>query len=171
MYFVHDKRAAIKEIQKYLLIISQSDPMIPHITTDGYYNAETVIAVSEFQRSKGLVPTGKVDKETFDLLYFDYSELNEKKQSSHCAIRENDTPYKIGSSGPDVYIMNILLSELSLYYDGLKPISGDFFSRETESAVNYIHKMLGQEQNGMASGNFIRELHEILLETKTKKSK
>ncbi len=166
MYHIKDKKAAIREVQRYLQLISQNESMLPHITVDGFYSDETMIAVTEFQRKRNLASTGKVDKETFDMLFAEYSVLNTTDKYGYKFISGYDGGYRIGSSGTDVRIINLLLSELSKYYDSVIPVSGDFFNRETEQSVRAMQSIFGSEPNGVADENFVSDLQQHLMERK-----
>ena len=170
MYRINDKKAAIREIQRYLSIISQDDPMLPHVTVDGFFGDETMIAVTEFQRKRDLAVTGKVDRRTFDMLFAEYTAAENAGRAGYKSISGGGT-YAVGSSGPDVGIINLLITELSEYYDSIVAVSGDFFTRETEEALKQMQGILGYEASGTADEELISELWRHILQIKALRSK
>ena len=92
MYNMNNKKDAVREIQKYLLEISESDNSgISRISVDGVFGDETKKAVCEFQSEQGLPPTGIVDRLTYDALYAAYKEALMKRQyGRHYVISSQD---------------------------------------------------------------------------------
>ena len=93
MYRLGDKRAAIREIQKYLHFISDRiTNEVPRIAIDGIYGNESKEAVMAFQEYKGIAKTGEVDYETFNLLYSEYlkAKLKYQRESVHEKINQVD---------------------------------------------------------------------------------
>lgn len=155
MYLINDEKSAIKEIQKFLYVISQREKTIPHIAVDGYYGDETRIAVTEFQRLNFIEENGKVNKETYDLLYILYLDVLNEKNSSDTGLNSERFPLKMGDSGNDVAILNSILRELRQYYRELPITYGDFYSPDTENSVKEMQKHLRQEANGIVSESFL----------------
>ena len=70
MYFLSDSPAAIREVQKFLYVISyRVNSDVPRVAIDGIYGPETEAAVIAFQEIYGHSASGSVDRETFDSLY------------------------------------------------------------------------------------------------------
>ena len=83
MYRIEDKEKAITAIQRYLLIISQVNRFLPHITVDGVYGKETKEAVTIFQTLNGLEASGEVDFATFELLSVEAEKILNSKNPKH----------------------------------------------------------------------------------------
>ena len=158
MYVVNDKKSAIKEVQKFLYEIAQTEADISYVTIDGYYSEQTRLAVTEFQRLKSIEENGRVDKQTFDLLYSAYIDALNTKLSSDFGLNSLNFPLKMGDSGNDVSILNSILRELGTYYRELAVPYGDFFSNDTEQAVNEMQRHLLLEESGTVSESFLGRL-------------
>lgn len=162
MYFINDKNAAIKEVQKYLHTVSQIHDDIPHVTTDGFYNEETAGAVKEFQRIMELPISGTVDKETFDLLYIEYKNVLYEAEYEKGIFDKSAFPLKLGSNGNDVLYLNTLIRELAVYYKDLELPFGDFYSAKTEASVKMLQQYFLMESDGTVSIEMINRLKKEL---------
>ena len=158
MYSVNDKQSAIKEVQRFLYVISQKEKSIPYVSVDGYYGDETRLAVLEFQRLNFLEENGTVEKETYDILYKTYLEILDDVNASENGLNSDNFPLKSGDSSNDVAILNSLLRELYQYYRDLSLPYGDFFSKETEISVKEMQKHLLEEESGIVSERFLEKL-------------
>ena len=163
MYRIQDKEQAIRAVQRNLLIISQRDESLPHITVDGIYNEETRFAVSEFQRGRSLIATGAVDKETFDLLVIEANEILLDSDRRSNIINESSFPLRLGDSNNDVSMLNTILDELSEYYLDITEVQiSSFFSRATESGVKTMQRHLREKQDGEVTIKLFDRLREEL---------
>ena len=161
MYRIEDKNSAVREVQRYILIIGEVDNELPKIPVDGFYGEETRLAVSDFQRSRGIADTGSVDKETFDLLFFEADEIQKERKRRQSVINYESFPLKLGDSGSDVSNLNTVLRELGEYYKNINPLPvGGFFSRNTESAVKVMQYHLRQTEEGVVSIELYNRLRE-----------
>lgn len=158
MYPINDKQSAIREIQKFLFVISQKEKSIPHVSIDGYFGDETQLAVLEFQRLYMSELNGKVDKETYDLMYEKYIEVLEERNVSDTGFDSEKFPLKKGDSGNDVSVLNSVLRELYAYYKELSVPYGDFFSLDTESAVKEMQRHFMENESGIVSEQLLSKL-------------
>lgn len=158
MYQLNDKQSAIKEIQRFLYVISQKEKTLPYVSVDGYYGDETRLAVLEFQRLYFLEESGAVEKETYDMLYKTYLEILDDVNASENGLNSDNFPLKSGDSSNDVAILNSLLRELYQYYKELSLPYGDFFSKETENSVKDMQKHLLEEESGLVTKSFLGKL-------------
>lgn len=140
MFELLDKRAAIKEIQKFLNIISDRvNRDVPRIAIDGIYGIETHNAVKTFQEIYGINNSGKVDNDTFDLLFLLYSEAVTDANRRDFILTDKKFPFMVGSQGNDVLIINLLINELSKSYFGIEGTNkSTYFSESTEEAVSVL---------------------------------
>ncbi len=158
MYQLNDKQSAIKEIQRFLYVISQKEKTVPYVSVDGYYGDETRLAVLEFQRLYFLEESGTVEKETYDMLYKTYLEILDEVNASENGLNSDNFPLKSGDSGNDVAILNSLLRELHQYYRDLPLPYGDFFSKQTENSVKEMQKHLFEDESGIVTESFLGKL-------------
>ena len=133
-----DDRQNTFELQKFLRKVSQSDPKIPTLNTDGIYGKETEDAVRKFQETRNLNPTGQVDSETWDLIFAEYEDL--------IALTETALPFhvfpieileiKSGDRGDVVIVIQLLLNNFASKYSNLKRVNvNGLYGRETQEAV------------------------------------
>ena len=159
MYSIYDKPMAIREVQRYLLLISQVDKTIQEVPVDGIYGEPTRIAVSEFQKQQGLRETGKVNQETFDLLYLRFLEIRDEKDAESYVTVVEAFPLRLGDRGVDVMELNTMLRQLGEYYvDLVVPESEAFFSTLTEDAVKSMQKRFRERESGMVSKKLFARL-------------
>ena len=65
MYTQNDTASAVRQVQEYLYEIHLYEKLPLQPPIDGIYGQETQAAVTLFQKSKGITPTGIVDLITF----------------------------------------------------------------------------------------------------------
>lgn len=58
----------VRSLQTMLRIIAENDPTHPSVIPDGIYGAQTMAAVTEFQRRHGLPVTGITDQATWEAI-------------------------------------------------------------------------------------------------------
>ena len=150
MYELIDKPSAIKEVQRRLRIISdRKNTNVPRVSIDGIYADETKNAVYIFQEEYGILPTSEVDFETFNLLVklSDEAVLEERLPSR--VLTDAPFPFKRGDQGPDVLIINTILTELGYTYQDIgRSEKSNYFSRNTERNVSELQKIFRSEVTG-----------------------
>ena len=152
MYRIEERENAIATIQRYLLIISQVDPMIPHLAVDGIYGEETSLAVIEYQKSRALAPSGVVDRVTFDLLFYEADEIMKNNGRRSSVLNEENFPLKLGDSGHDVNNLNNMLRTLSVDFLNIIALPyGSFFSKDTEDAVKTMQIIFRETPDGLVT--------------------
>ena len=157
MYYVNDKKSAIREIQRFLLKISQKNN-VPHLSVDGFYSGETEEAVRAFQRLYELDATGKVERETFDAIYSEYVRILNEETSEALELESESYPLKLGDSGNNVDVLNATIRELSLVYNDLPIPYGDFYSPDTADAVRLLQRYFREYESGEVSFAFFNKM-------------
>ena len=149
MYYVGNKKQAIKEIQKFLHVISRTDSSIPRIAIDGIYGVETKNAVVKYQTSRQILPTGRVDKATFDCLYKEYKDIIIKKSINNYIITNNGFPLKRDMQNNDVMAVNLILNELKNTYKDIHRVNkSSYYDKNTENAVMDLQKIFSENVTG-----------------------
>ena len=155
MYKMYDRSEAIKEIQKYLQEIGISDT---YIAPNGIYDEKTGEAVLYYQQERGLSPTGKVEKETFDKLYFEYNRKRIIDKTDEITRQNDIFPFKLGDYGEDIRVFNRLLKQLLDYYGKNHSLRDSaIYSDETESAHIEARRIFGLD-SGVADQIFYNRL-------------
>ncbi len=137
MYDISNKRNAVKELQRYLLGISDN-----HISVSGNYDENTRMEVMEFQKQKEIKQTGIVDRETFELLYEEYN-FNEVKIPDDIKF-----PLLPGSYGDNIREINKKIGALLDYYGVYHRLrSSPYYSKETELCVEKIRQIYNSDNS------------------------
>ena len=144
---------AILNLQKYLRTISFIDSRIPRVPLDGLFDIQTQNAVSEYQRTRGLVQTGIVDKTTWDTLFNEYLLVTRAQESAKGVDlfpkEPNDYQAALGDEHIFITLVQILLRELSGLYDGFPEIKiSGIFDEPTEQAVRIFQQASLLEPDG-----------------------
>ena len=150
MYYTDDRKSAIEEIQKFLLVIYESGKRdIDRISVDGIYGEETKRAVRQYQSLYGIEANGVVNKETFDALYSEYKEITDEIFLEEILIGEGLFPLTLGMQGDDVLLLNLYLIELSNVYKDLERVDkSTYFSARTERTVRGLQRIFNEEETG-----------------------
>ena len=158
MYELLDKSSAIKEIQKFLYVISDKvNTEVPRISIDGIYGEETENAVKTFQDLYGIIPTGIVDRITFDLLFKLYNENSFSTDKSY--IDENLFPVKVGSQGNHVLNIHLLMLELREKYKDIGNIlKSTYFSEESKRVTQQLQKIFRYIETGVVDYQFYQRM-------------
>ena len=140
MYAISNKRNAVKEIQRYLLEISNS-----HISLSGSYDENTRNEVIEFQKSQGINQSGIVDRDTFELLYEEYIAV---KRDAEYKIKFPILPGSYGENIRDINKkMRFVLDFYGIYH---RLQSSPYYAKETELCVEKMRQIYNLEDlNGI----------------------
>ena len=153
MYFIEDKTAAIKAMQKML-----------KINQTGEYDALTRGRVIEHQKNNSINTTGIVDYETFISILEDYRYVI-LKENAQTSIFENPSfPYKLGDFDENVGKINTLINDIFTDYLLETPLpTGKYFGKDTENAILRLRNIFALESSPY--------LDEILLDRMIKEHK
>lgn len=165
MYRTNDNQQAIREVKKYLYVISTKVyPQIGRTTIDGQYDQATRDAVRAFQKIKGLTENGEVDIETFNALYDTYRKAKDNFYARDYVVENTDFPICVGDAGEDVRALHILINELAQYhFDVGDAGTGSYYSERTAKAVQSLRRAYGlAESNAVDKVLFSRMLTELV---------
>lgn len=150
MYTNQQKKAHIKELQKYLHVISYYNREIPGIIPNGVYDKPTENAVKAFQRAYGLTDTGEVNTATWDKIVSVYQKfMSAVPEMLEVFPQKPDTVMHRGDHCYTVAIIQAILFELSEHYSNLPcvHVTGDY-DTETVQAVQLFQKISGLPVTG-----------------------
>ena len=158
MYELLDKAAAIKEIQKFLFVISDKvNSDVPRVAIDGIYGEETRNAVLIFQNLYDINGDGTVDRITFDKMYVLYRDALDEDLRRDYIITDNGFPISVGTQNNDVMYIHLLLNELGKTYRDIErvDIKSTFFSERSKRAVKDLEKIFRIEGKGEVDSLFL----------------
>lgn len=144
---------AVRNLQRYLLQLSFENNGISPPPVDGIFDTATEQSLMDYQKTKGLQPTGRADYATWTLLYNDYLAsliLKDIPRSINAFPRfPENYSFANGSQSPLVTLLQYLLNELRLTYDEINaiPITG-IFDEATEAGVRKFQSRNGLENTG-----------------------
>lgn len=151
LYFMTDEREHIRRVQRWLREISRTDERIPPIYIDGIYGSETRETVAAFQKAYGLNPSGELDKNTFDLIFETRQGIINRSQTNGFKPKfEEFTEQKMkpGDRFDDIFVLQLLLRELSIKDDRFFTDMTGLFDDSTESAVRLLQSILQSPESG-----------------------
>lgn len=144
---------AILNLQRYLRFLSFIDSRLPRVPVDGLFDSETRRAVEIYQRTRGLPETGIVDKATWDAIFDEFRlarEASERPPTPNF-FPEYPENYEAasGEESPFVIMIQLLLRELKIIYDGLPEIEiNGIFDSPTEEAIKIFQTASGLDATG-----------------------
>jgi peptidoglycan hydrolase-like protein with peptidoglycan-binding domain len=154
MYQIDDPRQVVKQIQTYLLANAYQNHDIPKLVINGIYDAPTREAVTTFQRSVGLPPTGVVDYRTWQRLYEEQKHLSDEGQNS-TFTEVQAFPLRLGDTGHPVTVLQSQLGEFSrIYPNVMRPAITGQFGLATADAVRAMQRNYGEYANGVVTVPF-----------------
>ena len=127
-----------REIQNYLINISNLYPSLPKISPTGIYDPATQDAVLAFQILEGINPTGVVDFYTWNALIRKNNEyLKQNKTPSRIPFSTpNFVDVEIGDQRDIVYAIKIMLNSFNRKYINYIELEiTNLYDEETKEAV------------------------------------
>lgn len=155
-YFIGDGRRAVADLQHWLREISRDTGAIPNIYIDGIYGAETVLAVSDFQRRNGLPVTGVIDLATFNSIYKAFSAI--VPVSERAFLGAENGVISRGDAFDGVVILQTKLRELAEEDETFFVNADGVFGEETEKAVKRLQRIFGVTEDGKVTVSLWRKL-------------
>ena len=165
MYFLSDTPAAIREIQRFLYVISDRiNNDVPRVAIDGIYGFETEAAVRSFQEIYGLSVTGRVDRDTFDNLYLIYKNAVIDINLDDYVLTDAGFPILLGTQNNDVIAVHLMIDELRKTYKdiGFVNIKSPYFSEQSQNAVMELQKIFNTSVTGIVDKLFFERMRREL---------
>lgn len=134
----------VRSLQTMLRVIAEHDERFPGVIPDGYYGANTVSAVSAFQRRTGLPVTGVADQATWDAIVpvyqFALVEIDEAQPIE--VIFDPNQIIRRGQSHPNVYLAQSMLTVLSEAYGSIPaPLINGILDIPTSTSLSAFQSM------------------------------
>lgn len=151
----------IRSLQTMLRVIAEHDPNYVSLIPDGIYGAETVRAVSVFQRSHGLPVTGITDQTTWEAIVAAYEPALIQQDAAYplnILLNPNQVIRK-GERHPNLYLAQSILTVLSQIYRsiGLPSLNG-LLDEATSDALASFQALSGLPMSGNLDKNTWKHL-------------
>ena len=105
----------VRSLQTMLRVLAEDDPRLPTVVPDGIYGPSTMQAVTAFQRQYGLPVNGSVDEDVWEAIVAAYEPalIRVDKAEPIEIIMDANKVYVLGDAGPDIYLLQSILTPLS----------------------------------------------------------
>lgn len=113
----------IRSLQTMLRVLAEDDPSHLSVIPDGIYGPETAAAVSRFQQLHGLGVTGVTDLATWEAIAAEYEPALIRRDNAQSLdiLMDPGEVTKKGEAHPNIYLVQAMLTVLSLAYESLLP--------------------------------------------------
>ena len=117
----------IRSLQTMLRFIAESRGDSISVIPDGIYAQNTVSAVSDFQRRKGMPATGITDQATWDAIAAAYADavILVGEPQNVTVLLDSGQVIRRGQRHPDLYLAQAILAVLSQAYASVTPPGTD----------------------------------------------
>ena len=141
----------IRSLQTMLRVISEADRRLPTVIPDGIYGPTTMGAVTAFQRKVGLPMTGVTDQATWESIVEAFETsliLVDKAEPIQIVMNPNQVYYR-GDSGPYIYLLQSMLTQLSIDNDSISaPGHTGILDQSTSEALLAFQELADLPQTG-----------------------
>ena len=141
----------VRSLQTMLRVISEDDAKNPTVVPDGIYGPSTMNAVASFQRHNGLPVTGITDQKTWDKIVAVYEPALirvDKAQPIEILIDAGQV-FRFGDSNPYVYLLQSMLTQLSLDHLLIQPPGhSGVMDEQTVQSLKAFQQLSGLETTG-----------------------
>lgn len=141
----------IRSLQTMLRVIAEDDQSYLTVVPDGIYGPSTMNAVSTFQRKQGIPITGIVDQETWELIVQVYEPalIRVGKAQPIEIIMDPGQIFRLGDSSPYIYLLQGMLTQLSLDHPTIDPTSlSGVIDDQTSYSLAAFQKLAGLPATG-----------------------
>ena len=141
----------VRSLQTMLRVLSEDDPTLPTVIPDGIYGADTMHAVSAFQRRYGLNVTGIADQLFWDTLVIAYEKARIQVEPAEYIeiIMDPGQVFILGEESPYILLAQSMLIFLSGDFDGIPtPNHTGILDRETARSLSGFQVLNGLPETG-----------------------
>lgn len=141
----------VRSLQTMLRVLSEDDPTLPTVIPDGIYGADTMHAVSAFQRRYGLNVTGIADQLLWDTLVIAYEKARIQVEPAEYIeiIMDPGQVFLHGDSSPYIYLLQSMLTQLSKDHAAIRPTTHNGILDEvTSGSLAAFQVLSGLPANG-----------------------
>lgn len=148
--FLGDTESSVRDLQRWLRVLSKENGNIPEIFIDGIYGNETREAVRVFQQENGITPTGEVDLFTFNAIFEAYSLISRDAETLGYAPDFDsfkDGKMSFGDEFDDVFVLQALLNIVAIDDDRYYVSPSGRYDDKTRESVNLLRRLTGREES------------------------
>lgn len=143
----------VQTVQYFLNVLSAYYNSIPSVDINGILDTHTRSAIMEFQKVFNLPITGIVDEQTWNAMSNAVIGILETLPPTAIALPALLWPgitYRLGSEGPDVYLIQQYLAYIASVLEGIPPAEPDgIYGPQTEQAVRVFQEFFGIDVTGV----------------------
>ena len=160
-------RPIVAYIQFFINIVAQKYDTIRPVEINSFYGPETTEAIREFQRIMGLMPTGVVNQETMNRLFWEaYSILVttpvDEIQIPYLRYAGVDLEEGMGPEYPKILLLEIMLNFISARDPRIPSVEvGDVFGPDTRMAVIAFQSIYGLPPTGVVNAETWDKIIEV----------
>jgi len=141
----------VRSLQTMLRVLSEDDRSLPTVVPDGIYGTSTMSAVTAFQRREGLPVTGITDQITWERIVAAYEPALirvDKAQPIEILLDAGEI-IKFGDSSPYVYLVQAMLTQLSLDNTSIHlPGHSGIIDESTAESITQFQQLSGLPVTG-----------------------
>lgn len=141
----------VRSLQTMLRVLAEDDRSLPTIVPDGIYGPSTMNAVTAFQRREGLPITGITDQITWERIVAAYEPALirvDKAQPIEILLDAGEV-LSFGDRGPYVYLVQAMLTQLSLDYASIHlPGNSGVIDEATAESIGQFQRLAGLPVTG-----------------------
>ena len=141
----------IRSLQTMLRVLAEDNNRYIRVIPDGIYGPETAAAVTAFQRSHGISPTGVADQQTWEAVVAEYEPA--------LIRRDNAWPLNIilnpgqvirrGERHPHLHLVQAILAVLAETYGSItRPLNTGILDDATADALSSFQMLSGLPMTG-----------------------
>ena len=141
----------IRSLQTMLRILAEDDPRYIRVIPDGIYGPETTAAVTAFQRSHGISPTGVTDQQTWEAVVAEYEPALIRRDSAwplHIVLDPGQV-IRRGERHPHLNLVQAMLAVLAETYGSIpSPPNTVILDDATADALSSFQMLSGLPMTG-----------------------
>ncbi|WP_326908243.1 peptidoglycan-binding protein [Sedimentibacter sp. MB31-C6] len=145
----------VQLVQYFLNVLSAYYNTVPPVDIDGILGIQTRTALLELQKTMGIPQTGLIDEETYNVMYNSVIGVLNTLPPSAIALPSLIFPGIVlerGSEGPNVYIIQQILSYISTILTELPTVDPDgIYGPATENAIIEFQNYFGIDPTGIVN--------------------
>lgn len=141
----------VRSLQTMLRVLGLDDERYIILIPDGIYGADTIRAVTQFQRLNGIPSTGITDQATWDAIVDNYeiARIRQEKATHIEVLLEPGQTFELNDRDPHIYLVQSMLTHLSDNYATIpRPGHSGILDAKTSNSLEAFQKLTDLPING-----------------------